>query len=376
MAIPARKKIVFVSNTLWSIYNFRFYLIKALLERGFEVYAIAPLDKYKKQFENIDGLHFVELKNLNPHTFSPLSDLKLYSELKKIYKQIQPDLIFHYTIKVNIYGSYAAFKARCKSVAVVTGLGFPFIKKKLIKTIASTMYSFSLKKAIEVWFLNEENLRSFVEHGIIPESKSFLLPGEGVDTAKYHPLDSVAVSRSKFLMIARPLYNKGVLEYAQAAQMLKKKGVHADFDLLGLYNEDSPDALRRADFEKWISSGIVNYLNHADDVRPLIASSDCVVLPSYGEGMSRSLMEAASMEKPLIVSDVCGCREIVVDQVSGLICKPESANDLAVKMESFLQLATDKKTAMGKRGRELMIQKFDQQIILGIYFDKLTKLLN
>jgi glycosyltransferase involved in cell wall biosynthesis len=370
------KRIAFVTNTSWSVYKFRLYLLEELLKKGYEIYVLAPRDKYTSYFENIDGINFIELKKLEGKSISLTDDVQLYRELLFRYRQIQPHLIFHYTIKASIYGPLAAARLNCATVSVITGLGYTFTAKSVLKMAASALYRFALKKTKEVWFLNPDDQKFFIDAKLVENNKTFLLPGEGVDAGTFYPVPYQNKNEPViFLLIARLIKHKGIHEFAEAAAMLRRKNINAQFQLLGFSDDKSAVAISKDQLAKWQSEGSIIYLGTTDDVIPYIKKADCVVLPSYREGMPLSLLEGASMCKALIASNVAGCREIVKDGLNGFLCNQKDAGDLALKMVKYYNLPANEKNAMGLAGREIVIKQFTKEIITAIYLSKLDSLI-
>ncbi|MEP7278162.1 MAG: glycosyltransferase family 4 protein [Bacteroidota bacterium] len=373
--MPSKQRIAFVANTSWSIYKFRLPVLQALVKKGFEVYVLAPRDRYTDFFEQTPGLHFIELKKFRSKSLSPADDLQLYWELLYYYKRLRPRLIFHYTIKANIYGSLAAGRAGCPTVSVITGLGYMFAKKGIARFIASALYRFALKKTKEVWFLNPDDQRYFTEEKLVTAEKTFLLPGEGVDTGTFYPAPyHHKKTPLQFLLVARLIEHKGIYEFAKAATMLLAKGFHAQFCLIGFFDPKSAVAISKEQLARWQTMGSIMYLGETDHVIPYIEKADCIVLPSYSEGMPLSLLEGASMCKALIASNVPGCRQIVADGQNGFLCHPKDAADLAAKMEQYYRLPATDKTAMGLAGRAMILKHFTSEIITDIYIRKLDSL--
>jgi glycosyltransferase involved in cell wall biosynthesis len=374
--MPTKPRIAFVANTSWGIYKFRLYLIKKLIANGFIIYVLAPRDKYTPLFNTLPGLTYIELKKFRGKSLSPFHDIHLYRELLRHYRQIRPALIFHYTIKANIFGSMAASRVNCPSISVITGLGYTFSTNKLLRTIAKFLYRRALKKSREVWFLNDDDQSVFLKEGLINKENTFLLPGEGVDTEAFYPAPFGSPGRPvTFLLVGRIIRHKGIYEFIQAAELLRARGLDAQFQLLGFFDEDNPVAISRQQVNEWAEQRSISYLGQTDNVAPFIEKADCVVLPSYREGMPLSLLEGASMCKALIASDTSGCREVVSDGLNGYLAKNKDAKDLADKMEKYYRLSAEEKRQMGLRGREKVIARFTQEIVTGIYLDKLNALI-
>lgn len=368
--------IAFVSNTAWSLYNFRFGVMKALMERGYKIVAVAPPDDYVANLEQ-GGVQFVPLKHLHAKGTNPMNEWALYREFVKIYREISPDMIFHYTIKPNIYGVKAARKVGIPTIAITTGLGYIFNSNGIVPYIAKLLYKKTLFKAEEVWFLNNDDLQSFLSERIIDTSKTFLLPGEGVDTAYFSPRrerEATPDEPVRFVFTGRMIAEKGVGEFVKATEILKAKGLKIDSRLLGFMDVLNPGAISKETMSGWEAKGIVKYLGATSDVRPLLEEADCLVLPSYyREGIPRSLLEAASMAKPIITTDNVGCRDVVDDNITGYLCPVKDAVALSEKMEQFIRLSATARSEMGRKGREKMIRDFDQDVIIDIYLKKIKQ---
>jgi len=373
--MPAKKSIAFVANTSWSIYKFRLYLIKKLIDHGFAIYVLAPRDQHTDLFEHIPGLTYIELTKFRGKSISPLRDLQLFRELLGHYRRIRPGLIFHYTIKANIFGSLAAARVNCPSVSVITGLGYAFSGNTLLQASVKALYRRVLQKSTETWFLNSDDQRIFTKEQLVRKEKTFLLPGEGVDTETFYPAPYEPGKETvTFLLIARIIKHKGIYEYIKAAELLTQRGLSVRLQLLGFFDEGNPVAISRQQVEEWRRQNNIDYLGHTDKVATFIEQADCIVLPSYREGMPLSLLEGASMCKALIATDTAGCREVVQDGVNGYLCRKKDGADLADKMEKYYRLSPAEKRQMGIEGRNRVLSYFTKEIITGIYLDKINAL--
>jgi len=360
-----KKKIALVANSAWSVYNFRMDLIRHLLPR-FAVLIIAPRDSFSAELEK-EGCSYLDIR-FNNRSENPLKDFLLYRSLKKIYEEEKPDFIFHYVIKPNIYGSLAAHRFDIRSVAVITGLGYTFDRENWLNRIVSLLYRRSLSRASEVWFLNQEDAQVFKNRNLVSAEKIKILPGEGVNTDYFSPQTHKPVARTKafqFLMSTRLLKSKGVGIYFEAARIIKKKNQQVRFDLIGFFEKNHPDSITEHELRYWQKKGIVQYGGFARDVRPFLRQADCLIFPSfYHEGIPRCLLEAAAMEIPIITSRNTGCRDVVEDNKNGFLCAINDVTDLVRKMETMMQLSSGERMAMGKYGRNLVLEKFDVRKIL------------
>lgn len=366
---PAHKLIAFVSNSAWSVYNFRLDVIRYLMENGFQVMVLAPDDEYSAYLQQ-SGCRFIPL-NFNNKTENPVADLIFYRQLKALYRQHRPDFIFHYVAKPNIYGSLAAAAIGIPSVAVITGLGYPFAKRNWLYQVVKQLYKKALHKTREVWFLNNEDAKIFINEHIVNIEKVKVLPGEGVDTDYFSTPYRHAKKESEpftFLMSTRLLKSKGISLYVDAARILKKKNYAVRFELIGFFEQHHPDSISRDDLDRWQKEGLIHYGGFAKDVRPFLQRADCFVFPSfYNEGVPRCLMEAASMELPVITSNNRGCKEVVINNTTGFLCPVHDPFDLADKMEKVINLPSEERSRLGRNGRALVIRKFNIKHVIDEY---------
>jgi glycosyltransferase involved in cell wall biosynthesis len=361
-------KIAIVINASWNIYNFRMGLIRAFIEARHEVYAIAPPDDYSERLVKA-GCHYVPvtLDNKGSH---PLKDLQFTYKLHNLYKQIQPDIVLHYTIKPNIYGTMAAALLGIPVINNVSGLGTVFLRDNITSKIAHVLYKATFWSPKKIFFQNPDDRDLFIAKKLVKKGITDVLPGSGIDLDKFRPEPFRRNPTFTFLLIARLLYDKGIVEYIEAIQILKLRGIQADFQLLG-FKDPSPAGIPESLLQEWITDGSVSYLGITDDVRNFINKSDCVVLPSYREGTPRTLLEAAALAKPLIATRVPGCTEIVEHEVNGLLCEARDAISLADQLQKMLYLDTNKLKKMGQASRRKVEQKFDEKLVIGKYMDAL-----
>jgi glycosyltransferase involved in cell wall biosynthesis len=352
------------------MYNFRLGLIKKFIQLGYEVCVVAPEDNFTKKIID-EGIKIITVKKLKRSGNNPLQDFGLYREYVSIYKKLQPDFIFHYTIKPNIYGTLAARFCKIKSISIITGLGNAFSNNGILFRVAKLLYKVSLAYPVEIWFLNSSDKSIFISNGIIKAHQSFILPGEGVDTTAFTPaVHRAENTNSTFLLVSRMLYDKGIEEFVQASKLLLKKGYSLTSLLLGQIDYDNPEVIALEVIEKWQQEGIVKYLGSTNDVKPYIENVDVIVLPSYREGIPRILLEAAAMEKPIITTRIPGCVEVVEDGVNGYLCQVKNVEDLASQMEKLILLPMEERKKMGDAGRKKVLADFDEKIIIDIYRQK------
>jgi glycosyltransferase involved in cell wall biosynthesis len=375
MVLINTKKICLVANTAWSMLNFRRGVIQSLISLGYDVVVLAPYDDAFEKLEKM-GCTVVDL-NMDARGINPIKDLFLIGRLYYIYKRLRPSLIVHYTIKPNIYGSLAAKAAGFPALAITTGLGYTFLNDNLVAKVARCLYKFAFKFPKEVWFLNDDDMQTFLARNLVSPQKAKLLHGEGVDTDYYAPkFEVIHDNKVRFLLIARMLWDKGVGEYVKAAEIVKKSHPDVVFQLLGACGVANPSVIEREQVAVWEEQGIVEYLGTTQDVRPYIAQSTCVVLPSYREGIPRTLLEAAAMAKPLIATDVPGCRDVVVDGETGFICDVKNPTSLANALIKFIKMDASERLEMGNVGRDFVESKFSENLVIQQYMETIKRLAN
>ncbi|MEM1320967.1 MAG: glycosyltransferase family 4 protein [Bacteroidota bacterium] len=364
------KRIALVANSSWYIYNLRLGLIKALQEFQVNITVIAPPDDFTIKLIR-EGCNFINIKVDNKGK-NPLRDIQLYYSLKQIYRKQHFDLIFHYTIKPNIFGSLAASATDQASIAVISGTGHSFIKRNLLFQITKRLYRLALRRCDEVWFVNNDDKALFLEKAIIGDNYN-ILPGEGVNVSYFSP--KPAVNRNEytnFLFSGRLIGSKGINEYIEAAKIIKNRYPNTHFQILGYFDVPNPTSLTKKEILAHHLEGTIEYLGFTDDVRPFIAETDCFIFPSYyGEGTPRSLLESASMEIPIITTHNVGCKDVVEDGHNGFLCKPRDVKALVSTIEAFLELNDEARRQMGRNGRKKILLQFDEQLVISHYLRKL-----
>jgi glycosyltransferase involved in cell wall biosynthesis len=339
-------------------------LVRKLLGQGHEVIAIAPEDEFTSLLKEA-GCRFFPIKMQNKGS-NPFSDIRLFFQLLKIYKETRPDIVLHYTIKPNIYGTLAASLFKIPVINNVSGLGTPFIRNTWITKIVRMLYRVSFRFPRKIFFQNKDDRDLFLKNRLIEESKTEVLPGSGVDLNKFKPSSFKRNNPFVFLLIARILIDKGIVEYAEAIKILKARGYNARCLLMGAF-DPGPLGVREELVGQWISEGLIEYIPFQSDVRSFIDQADCIVLPSYREGTPKTLLESASMQKPLIATDVPGCKEVIQDGVNGYLVQVKNPVDLADKMEKVLLSGDNVLEAMGRKSREMVLLKYDESIVISAY---------
>lgn len=375
-ALPDRRPhIGIVANSIFAVYNFRLGLIRHLLASGYRVTVVAPPDGFAHLLLR-EGIHLEHLPHAT-YSLNPLRELRDTYRLWRLYGRKRFDLVFHYTIKPNTFGSLAAWLHRVPAIAVVTGTGNLFFEQRQpLRFLMHSLYRLSTPLAREVWFLNETDQREFLLRGMVAPAKARLIPGEGVDVDHYAPRPRTTDHNGMvFLFIGRLIREKGIREYVEAARRLRVIYPEVRFRILGYVEESHPSAILPAEIEQWVRDGHVEYLGGSTDIRPFLADCDAVVLPSYGEGMNRTLQEAAAMCRPLIATDRPGCRELVLPGRSGLLVPPADADALCSALDAMLTLSPLDREIMGQVGRRHIEAHFRQELVFAVYDEVLHRYL-
>ncbi|MDL5049241.1 glycosyltransferase family 4 protein [Oscillatoria amoena NRMC-F 0135] len=365
-------RVAVVLNTSWNLYNFRMNLIKSLQAHGHEVHTVAPKDDYTQRLTEIGCIHH-QVK-MDSRGANPLKDFALIFELRSIYKRVKPDVILHYTIKPNVYGTLAAAGLRIPVINNVCGLGTVFLKNDFISRVAVLLYRLSFRFANKVFFQNPDDLNLFLSRKLVSENTVDLLPGSGIDLTRFTSAPINRNDKFTFLLISRLITDKGVLEYVDAVKKLKAEGLEAKFQVLGAIDEEHKRGISKTLIDQWIQSGTIEYLGTTEDVRGFIQQADCVVLPSYREGTPRTLLEAASISRPIIATNVPGCNQVVDDNVNGYLCNLKDADDLADKMRQMATLSDAVREQFGQNGRKKMEAHYDESIVINKYLDALSEI--
>lgn len=365
------RKVIFCGNSLSGMFSFRWEVMQEFKNQGWDVYVISP--KYsasEEVLEKFNKIGKVFLLNAKRDSMNPFEDLGYFIKLLQIYKKLSPDLVFHYTIKPNIYGTFAASLLRIPSVAMVAGLGYIFDGGGIVKKFARQLYKLGLRTARRVLVLNRSNAEVLESGGYVrPNNMIHLEGGEGVDLYRYPYYEDKHFDQPKFLMVARILYDKGYKEYVEAAKLIKQSYPNIEFELLGPIDRSSPMRVLESTIKSDCESGAINYLGVTSDVPSIICRDGIVlVLPSkYHEGLNRSLMEGCSMGRPIITTDIPGCKETVEEGENGYLCKKGDASSLAQSILKFINLSEEAKKEMGVKSRQLAENKFDIKKCIEIY---------
>lgn len=349
-------RVLILANFDLGLYKFRKELIEELLNKGYEVYISLPDGDLVRPFEKMGCIFIdtpVDRRGINPKT-----DFGLFQNYRKMMKDVNPDLVITYTIKPNIYGGIAARLAKKRYAVNITGLGTAFENAGLIRTVVVNLYKFALKKAKVVFFENSGDRNELLSFGCFDREKTVVLNGAGVNTETYAYQPYPHNDTVKFLFVGRVMKEKGIDELFAAMQRLVTEGQKCFLDVVGPFEEDYKGKL-----EQYEKAGWLKYHGYQKNVIPFIAACDCFVLPSYHEGMANTNLECASSGRPIITSNIPGCKEAVVDG-SGLLCEPKNMDSLYEAMKKMLSISIEERERMGQVGRKHMKDVFDKKKVV------------
>lgn len=363
-----KKKVLLAGNSEMVIFRFRKELVERLVQDGWQVYVSFPQSQFGDGYTTAEkmGCHYIDTP-ISSHGTNPVTDLKLLQFYKKMLRKIQPDIMFTYTIKPNIYGAMAAASCGVPCVINVSGLGTAVEQPGPLQFVTLNLYRLATRKVQRVFFQNTENRDFFIRHKIAVD-KQGLLPGSGVNTSQYSLLEYPKDEKINFLFMARILKEKGIDHFIEAAQEIRKTHPEAVFHVLGVC--DNPEYQKKLD--ALTSEGTICYHGQQKDLLPYQMQSACTIHPTYyPEGMSNVLLESAACGRPLITTDRSGCREIIDDGVNGFICKQKDTQDLVRQIEKFLSLTWEQRRDMGLAGRAKVEREFDRQLVVDAYLQEI-----
>ena len=351
-------------NTSWNVFNFRKGIVLDLLKEGNEVFVIAPKDDYSVKLEEL-GCVFIELP-MKGKSYNPFIDLLLLFRYVLILRNLNLDYLLTYTIKPNVYGAIASVLTKTRVLSNVSGLGTTFLTDSIGAKIAQKLYKVALKYSYKVFFQNYDDRKLFIESGLIKESKTDVLPGSGVDlktfkTARLYP------EKVCFTVIARTLFAKGINEYIEAIRSLKSEYPDAEFLWVGKPEPEKGLGVDVCQMEEWENESLIQYIPFTDDIKEVIERSTCIVLPSYREGTPKSLLEGMAMSRPVITTNVPGCKDVVLDNENGFLCEARSVASLRVALRKMLNTPISELTVMGEKSRMIVEERYSQEIVIEKY---------
>jgi glycosyltransferase involved in cell wall biosynthesis len=374
-------KVIFFANTDWYLYNFRLPFAKFLRERGFEVVMLSPIGSYGPLLQ-AEGFRWVGL-DMNRRSLNPAREFALIRRISAVYAAEKPDIVHHFTIKCVVYGSLIArWHGIRNRVNAVTGMGYVFsdegFRARLLRPIVRNLIRATLGgEKSRLILQNKDDLAAFVDADLTSTDRTHVIMGSGVDTRRFQPpaRSPAPTPVMRVLLASRLLWDKGIREYIEAARLIKAQAAAVEFLLAGNPDPGNPASVPAEQIAKWHEAAAVEYLGHITDMPQLLARVDVAVLPSYREGVPRSLLEAAACGMPIVTTDVPGCREIVRHGVNGLLVPARDSTALAAAIR-FMYDRPDERARMGAAARDLVLDTFDERIVFektfAVYRDLLS----
>lgn len=360
-------KILVLTNSLSGLISFRKEVIKSFIDKGHSVYIAAPESNRSEELKDIGAR--VLITPVDRRGTNPFHDFTLLLSYIKLLRLIRPDVVLTYTIKPNVYGGLACRLTGIPQIANITGLGTSLENVGLLQRISRSLYKFGLLKAKTVFFQNTGNLNYCISSGIVKPKQIKLLPGSGVNLQQFHVFDYPEDSVIRFLYIGRLMQAKGTDELLWVAKQIKQEHFNIEFHIVGSYEDNYQKVV-----EEYINDGIVVFHGAKDDVRPYIRDCSCLIHPSHHEGMSNVILEASACGRPVITTDICGCREAVDDGITGFLALPRDSKDLLLKVKRFAGLSLNDRKNMGIAARSKVEKSFDRNIVIESYLDEINSI--
>ena len=368
-----KKNITILENTIFSTNTARLKLTQALIEYGYNVTILSTGPKKEMELARSKGFKVLDVGASNTNIFDILKYIK---NIRAGLIKTKPDIVLTFTMRPAIWGNLITRFLRLPTITNISGIGPLADSESFAYRVARILYKFVLKKTALIFFQNRDDFDYFIKKDFVKPSQAVIIPGSGVDYEHYSPqVQNRNDGKFVFLFISRLIKDKGILEYVDAAKALKELNSNVVCQVLGPYYSQNlkENIITEIQVMQWLDNGIVKYLGAADDVRPFMAEADCIVLPSYREGMSNVLLEAASMQKPSITTNVPGCNDIVQHGVNGYLCNVKDATDLKQKMQQMISLSASEREEMGVKAREMVIKKFAKKIVIDAYISAINR---
>ncbi|MGL5417352.1 MAG: glycosyltransferase family 4 protein [Clostridium sp.] len=362
------KKVLMLGNHEIVIYNFRKELIERMIEEGYEVYVSLPYGPKVELLKEM-GCKFIETP-INRRNTNPLEDIKLLFNYKKILEKVQPDVVLTYTVKPNVYGGIACRLSKIPYICNVTGLGSGYLNGGIVQKIVQTLSKLSFRKASKVFFQNGADRDLLLKQKVVIDNYG-LLPGSGVNLDTYkllpYPPETEPIN---FNFVARVMKDKGIDEYLAAAKIVKEKYPDVIFNVIGMIDQPHYKEI----LEKYENEGIIKYHGFQDNMTHFIERCNCMINPSYTEGMSNVLLENAACGRPVIASDIPGCKEIIDEELNGYKFEVKDIKSLVEKIEKFIDREHKEKIKLGLNGRVKIEKEFDRKLVIREYLKEIRKI--
>ena len=364
-------KILILANSLWNVYNFRYDLIRKLIQEGYEIYIIAPIDLDKNNISKLNSkIIDIELKNKNI-----IKDLFYFFKIAFYFKNIKPDFVLTFNIKSNIYASIINFFFNYKVIPNVTGLGSSFLKKNFQRRITIFLYSFAFKYSYFIFFQNNHDRRFFIKLNIVTKQKSGCIPGSGINLDKYQ-YNKLLNDNNSFTFIGRLIKDKGIEEFLKVIKIFREKKIDIVFNIVGNFDENNPTSINKKSFYDFIKNYNVNYFSFISEIKEIILKSTAIVLPTYREGMPRVLIESMALGRVVIATDVVGCNELISNNENGILCRVKNISDLYDKILLVKNKSILNKNLIASNARKHVENNFDVKFVINSYMKIIKKKIN
>jgi len=359
------KLISLVSNDYWTLYKFRYDIIHMLIKQGYKIILIAKKDEYHKKFINKNiSKHFIQLESRSINIFT---EIRTIIDLYKIYKKYKPDLIFHFTIKPNIYGGIIARFLNIKTISMITGLGYIFVKSnRFLKIFVIQILKFAIKNSKEIWFTNIHDLNKYQKLNIIKSQKTNLIPGAGADFNHKLIKNTNKENKYNFLMLSRLLIEKGIEDFISAATYFKNDS-NITFTLVGKYKKNDKNYISKNILDNAIQNKIISYYPHTDNINYFFQKTTCIIHPSYREGLSTVLLEAAVHRIPIITTKVPGCIDIILNDDYGFLCEKKNPKSIIENIKKLISIEKNDLSKKTEATYQHVKDNFDRALILKAY---------
>lgn len=358
--------IVLSANSSWYLYNFRRNTILSLLNQGYSITCLSKEDEYTQKIKDL-GCKWESL-NIDGKGLNIYHEFKLLISFYKIFKRLRPRVVLNFTIKNNIYGTFASKLLYISSINNISGLGTAFIHNDIKFKLVRLLYSFALPLSTKIFCQNSEDKDLLVTKLGVKAELIDITPGSGVDINRFNPKKKTRIicpdNKFRFIYTGRFIKDKGIFELIEAFKQLYKENANAELWLVGFRENDNFSAINSSTIKEWSDHPSISILNPTHEIENILGDADCLVLPSYREGLSKSILEACAMSLPVICSNVPGCNSVIQDGVNGLYCKPKNSNSLKKVMNNMLSMEKTAIDNMGKRGRKIIKEKFDESIVI------------
>ena len=369
-----KQKIAILENNILATLSIRKNLTKELIKQGYEVTILTTGSPQQFDAAAKEGFTVIDVKSC---TQNPLSVFRYMKNIKKAMKQTKTTICLTFTIRPAILGNFITRQMNIPTISNITGVGPLFESNNLVYLFARILYKIALQKTAKIFFQNKDDKALFLKYQFVKDNIAALIPGSGIDHDYFKPIEKKSNNdKFIFIYIGRLLKDKGIIEYIEAARIIKKEFSMVEFQVIGpIWQQNlKENTITAVELQEWINEFIIKYVGEVQDVRSYISNSNCVVLPSYREGMSNVLLEASSMERPCISTKVTGCKEIIDDEVTGYLCNVADSKDLADKMKLMLAIPEEKRIELGKNARKKVMKEFDKKMVIDAYLDALKQI--